>query len=111
VLKHNDDVLVNQWLTRSSSLPLSIFATHDDDHDGRDSRRPTVADAKDILEIIAQHSERWHRIDFKLPPFCYEILQCIQNRLPTLRYIRIKSSLTGTFFVASDHIQRCPFAE
>jgi hypothetical protein len=34
------------------------------------------------MDVIAQHAERWARIAFRLPLFCYERLERVSNRLP-----------------------------
>jgi hypothetical protein len=76
-----DPILVNQWLDRSGSLPLSICALlqcEDYDHT-----------AVVIMHAIAQHSERWLNIAFELPMFCYDSFKHDKCSLPNLQHIFI----------------------
>jgi hypothetical protein len=77
-----DPLLVDQWLIRSCPLPLSISASL------RNKQFHPIAAA--IMDAIANHSERWHSIDFVLPSFCYGHLERVRGHLPNLQYINIE---------------------
>ncbi|KAF8229454.1 hypothetical protein L208DRAFT_1364050 [Tricholoma matsutake] len=75
--------LVDQWLSRSCTLPLSIrIVCHDHSPDFGQSVLP-------ILQIITSHAEKWHSISFTLPGYIYDVLQCVKNRLHNLQRIVI----------------------
>jgi hypothetical protein len=77
-----DLVLLDQWFNRSARLPLLICAFLEYD----DEPSPSIVA---IMLAIAQHSERWHKVDFELPLLCYTALQGVQSRLPLLQHIAI----------------------
>jgi hypothetical protein len=76
-----DAVLVNQWLDRSTSLPLSICAFLQCENYNHT--------AVVIMDAIAQHSERWRNIAFELPMFCYDSFKHDKCYLPNLQHIFI----------------------
>jgi hypothetical protein len=85
-----DPILVNQWLDRSGSLPLSICALlRCEDYDQT---------AVVIMDAIAQHTERWCNIAFELPIFCYDSFKDDDNLkcyLPNLQHIFIGKESLG----------------
>jgi hypothetical protein len=86
--KNIDPELVDEWLIRSGTLPLSICViTHLIDGKVSDSDRQS---AVAILDIITGHAERWRRVAFNLPQYCYDELTHIKHRLLNLESIFIQ---------------------
>jgi F-box-like len=80
--KKLDFVLVDGWLKRSGSLPLSICAALPSDNSS-----PIIVA---IMDVIAKYSERWQNVHFELPLHCYDVLKRVKSRLPILHYIGIE---------------------
>lgn len=80
-----DPILIDQWLDRSGSVPLSIYALCK-----TSTPNPAIVE---IMHIIARHSERWHAVEFELPFFCYKPLESIKNRLPNLQRLIINKEM------------------
>jgi hypothetical protein len=87
-----DPDLVDQWLIRSGTLPLSICIVID--IIGEFASSPSDLDLQvvvAILDIIGQHTERWRHVAFDLPQYCYDELTRIKHRLLNLESIFIQS--------------------
>lgn len=83
-----DPVLVDQWLTRSGTLPLSICAWVQSD-----VPNPSVVA---IMDIIARRSDRWRNVAFELPSFCYDALSRVKYKLPNLKYFALDNLMWST---------------
>jgi hypothetical protein len=74
----SDCDLLNEWLLRSGSSPLSIHLRFD--RDGATAEDSTWS----ILHTIANCCERWRDVYFAFPASFYKHLESIHDRLPIL---------------------------
>jgi hypothetical protein len=82
-----DPILVEQWLIRSCSLPLLVCVLAS----GLLGSHHQSVVVK-IMDIIAQHSERWHNVVLNIPLDFYNLttLRQIKSHLPNLQQISIQ---------------------
>ena len=97
-----DPALVEQWLVRSGTSPLSICVVSDQ------GRVPAFESSTwPILKLVARHAERWRNAALKLPLYLYDPIIFIKGRLPSLQCLRLsfedkydRRIQLGTFSVA-----------
>jgi hypothetical protein len=77
--------LLAEWLQRAQKAPLHItLAAVCDGMDDLEAARVTGA----VLEVLATRSAYWERIDFYVPPVCYDVL--LRNQFPHLAAARLR---------------------
>ncbi|KAF9467518.1 hypothetical protein BDZ94DRAFT_1248301 [Collybia nuda] len=78
--------LLQEWLSRSRQLPVSISL------DLADPTEPYEDDIMwGIMDVVARCSERWQQVDFNIPNFFEESYCYIPRSFPQLRTLRIHS--------------------
>jgi len=78
-------ILANEWLLRSKGRPLALSVAWEWQGSKPFSENACIT----IMGAIARYSHQWQEIEFQLPYFCLDILDCVQNHLPILRFINI----------------------
>jgi len=72
--------LVQTWLTRSSGCPLKAYVFWEE---------PPVSISHPVLDLLADHCERWQTMFFYMPYIAFKGLTRIRKRLPLLRELSI----------------------
>ncbi|KIM47149.1 hypothetical protein M413DRAFT_440662 [Hebeloma cylindrosporum] len=65
--------LLDEWLSRSGHLPLSIRLSASEDVSW------AGANSEDMMKSIAKYSSRWRNIDIRIPSLCYHHLPSCDN--------------------------------
>ncbi|TFK38515.1 hypothetical protein BDQ12DRAFT_631087 [Crucibulum laeve] len=87
----HQQALLEEWILRSASYPLSVYLTYaDEEIDWWENHPP-----QEILQVLSRYSDRWLNVDLILPPSCYWAVGSIHGRLPILQKVAIRSFKDG----------------
>ncbi|KAF8202976.1 hypothetical protein BJ912DRAFT_896263 [Pholiota molesta] len=81
---HTQIMLLDEWLSRSGDLPLSIRLFSEEEIHWASSTTPGTA-----IEVIKKYSSRWRDLDLRLPTSCYKYLPSSDEHLPLLHSLNL----------------------
>ncbi|KAF8903950.1 hypothetical protein CPB84DRAFT_1706698 [Gymnopilus junonius] len=64
----NQTILLEEWLSRSGQLPLSIRLSSSEEVSW------VGISSEGMMKVIAQHAPRWRQVDIRLPSACFRFL-------------------------------------
>lgn len=76
--------LLDEWLSRSGDLPLSLRLFSDEEIHWVAPTNPGTA-----IEVIRKYASRWKDLDLRLPTSCYKFLPASDETLPLLRSLNL----------------------
>lgn len=76
--------LLNDWLSRSGRLPLSIYLC------SSLNLLWAIGRPELILKVVNEFADRWRRVDIRLPSSCYRDLLFPKQRFPMLQSLTLK---------------------
>ncbi|KAF8152222.1 hypothetical protein B0H34DRAFT_784505 [Crassisporium funariophilum] len=71
----NQTALVNTWMERSGACPLTVYVFWEEQ---------TFLTTHPVLDVLMEHSTRWHTMFFYLPFLVFRSFSRVRNRLPLL---------------------------
>ncbi|KAF9481691.1 hypothetical protein BDN70DRAFT_854645 [Pholiota conissans] len=81
---HTQIVLLDEWLSRSGDLPLSIRLFSEEEIHWASATTPGTA-----IEVIKKYASRWRGLDLRLPTSCYKYLPSSDEHLPMLQSLNL----------------------
>lgn len=77
-------ILLEEWLSRTGDLPLSLRLCSEEEIHWSSSPTPGTA-----IEVIRKYASRWKDLDLRLPTSCYKFLPTSESCLPLLQSLNL----------------------